>query len=148
MLFRSGRSIQAKGIDPDIMVEEELPEELKAKIAGEKPRGEASLRGHLKNPGMGSKEDKEKDDKISKAPDAKDGKDAKDKDKEKQEASGSASYVAKEPEKDTQLQYALSFLRGTAKEPPTAGSTTPTPAEGAAPEPSAGATTEPKPSPN
>ena len=144
----SGRSIQAKGIDPDIMVEEELPEELKAKIAGEKPRGEASLRGHLKNPGMGSKEDKEKDDKISKAPDAKDGKDAKDKDKEKQEASGSASYVAKEPEKDTQLQYALSFLRGTAKEPPTAGSTTPTPAEGAAPEPSAGATTEPKPSPN
>jgi carboxyl-terminal processing protease len=141
----SGRSIQAKGIDPDILVEEELPEELKAKIAGDKPRGEASLPKHLKNPGMGSKEDKEKDEKAAKATD---GKDAKDKDKP--EASGSSSYVAKEPEKDTQLQYALSFLRGTAKEPPTAGATpaTTTPADGKAPEPAAGAEPEKKTSPN
>jgi carboxyl-terminal processing protease len=146
----SGRSIQAKGIDPDILVEEELPEELKTKIAGEKPRGEASLRGHLRNPGMGSKEDKEKNDKAAAKPaDGKDGKDAKDgKDKEKQEVSGSASYVAKEPEKDTQLQYALSFLRGTAKEPPTAGATTTPPAEGAAPEPAAGGEPDKKTSPN
>ena len=42
----SNRSIQAKGIDPDILVEEELPEDLKAKAAAEKTRGEASLRGH------------------------------------------------------------------------------------------------------
>ena len=46
----SGRSIQAKGIDPDIVVEEELPEDLKAKLATDKTFGEASLRGHLKNP--------------------------------------------------------------------------------------------------
>ena len=82
----SNRSIQAKGIDPDIVVEQELPEEMKTKAAAEKPRGEASLRGHLKN----EAEDKE--------------------------ASGSSAYVPKEPEKDTQLQYALAMLRGTLKE--------------------------------
>ena len=31
---------------------------------------------------------------------------------EKKEVSGSSSYVPKEPEKDTQLQYALNLLRG------------------------------------
>ena len=85
----SNRSIQAKGIDPDIVVEEELPEELKAKAAAEKPRGEASLPGHLKNP------DGVKEGDI------------------KKEESGSSAYVPKEPEKDTQLQYALNMLRGT-----------------------------------
>ncbi len=44
----SGRSIQAKGIDPGIVVEQELPEELKKKKIT--PRGEANLRGHLKRP--------------------------------------------------------------------------------------------------
>jgi len=44
----SGRSIQAKGIDPEIVVEEELPEELKQKAEVQGPRGEANLRGHLK----------------------------------------------------------------------------------------------------
>ncbi len=44
----SGRSIQAKGIDPEIVVEEELPEELKQKAEAQGPRGEANLRGHLK----------------------------------------------------------------------------------------------------
>ncbi len=43
----SGRSIQAKGIDPDMLVENELPDELKPKTP-EKPRGEASLRSHLR----------------------------------------------------------------------------------------------------
>ncbi|MEZ5898588.1 MAG: S41 family peptidase [Hyphomicrobium sp.] len=108
----SNRSIQAKGIEPDIVVEEELPDDLKDKLANEKPRGEASLRGHLKNP---------------------DGSD------KKEEFSGSSSYVPKEADKDTQLQYALSFLRGTAKEPPSAStttqpSTTPTPAPEAKPD--------------
>lgn len=98
----SNRSIQAKGIDPDILIEEELPEELKAKMAAEKPRGEASLRGHLKNPDGSDKEEEKKE-----------------------EVSGSSSYVPKEPEKDTQLQYALSFLRGTAKEPPSANKQAP-----------------------
>lgn len=118
----SNRSIQAKGIDPDIMIEEVMPDDIKAKIGSEKPRGEASLRGHLKNPDGTPKEE------------AKDGKDgaAANKDaepaKEKEESSGSSSYVPKEPEKDTQLQYALSFLRGTAKEPPSAATTPTTPA--------------------
>lgn len=44
----SNRSIQAKGIDPDIKIEQPLPDELKGKAVA-KPRGEASLRGHLKN---------------------------------------------------------------------------------------------------
>ncbi len=94
----SNRSIQAKGIDPDTIVEQDLPEDVKAKMTSvsEKPRGEASLRGHLKNPKEGDKE-------------AKDGKEAK-------EVSGSSAYVPKEPEKDTQLQYALSLLRGSSTE--------------------------------
>ncbi len=75
----SGRSIQAKGIDPNIVVEQELPEELKKKLR--KPRGEAGLRGHLKNEG-------------------------------EQEASGSSAYVPKDPDKDSQLKYALNFVRG------------------------------------
>jgi carboxyl-terminal processing protease len=41
----SGRSIQAKGITPDIRVLQDVPEELKAKTD---TKGEASLRGHLK----------------------------------------------------------------------------------------------------
>ena len=87
----SGRSIQAKGIMPDILVEQELPDELKAKPPA-KPRGEASLRGHLSGetrprPGSNQKDDD-------------------------REHSGSSSYVPKEPEKDTQLQYALKMLRG------------------------------------
>ena len=95
----SGRSIQAKGIDPDIVVEEEIPDDLKAKLAADKTVGEASLRGHLKNP----------DDKTTAA-----GKDP-------EETPGSSAYVPKEPEKDTQLQYALAFLRGTAIDAKTAG---------------------------
>jgi hypothetical protein len=42
----SGRSIQAKGIDPDIEVLNEVPDELKGK---DETKGEAALRGHLKN---------------------------------------------------------------------------------------------------
>jgi len=41
----SGRSIQAKGIQPDIEFVQDLPEELKGKV---EMRGESSLRGHLK----------------------------------------------------------------------------------------------------
>ena len=41
----SGRSIQAKGITPDIQVLQDVPDELKAKTD---TKGEASLRGHLK----------------------------------------------------------------------------------------------------
>ncbi len=45
----SGRSIQAKGIDPTHVVEQELPEDMKLRPSS--PKGEASLRGHLKNDG-------------------------------------------------------------------------------------------------
>ena len=44
----SGRSIQAKGIEPDIEVLQELPADLKERTDTE---GEASLRGHLKAEG-------------------------------------------------------------------------------------------------
>jgi carboxyl-terminal processing protease len=43
----AGRSIQAKGIVPDIEVLQEVPEEVKARTTGE-TKGESSLRGHLK----------------------------------------------------------------------------------------------------
>jgi carboxyl-terminal processing protease len=42
----SGRSIQAKGIDPDLEVLQEVPDDLKGK---DETKGEAGLRGHLKN---------------------------------------------------------------------------------------------------
>ena len=42
----SGRSIQAKGIEPDIKVRESIPDDLKGKVDS---KGEASLQGHLKN---------------------------------------------------------------------------------------------------
>src|SRR5215207_1377476 len=42
----AGRSIQAKGIDPDQEVLQEVPDELKGK---DETKGEAGLRGHLKN---------------------------------------------------------------------------------------------------
>ncbi len=79
----AGRSIQAKGISPDIEVIQELPDELKDKKV--ESRGEANLRGHLKN-----EENKE----------------------EKKEESGSSAYVPADKEKDQQLQYALNLLRG------------------------------------
>ena len=44
----SGRSIQAKGIEPDIKVVQEVPADVKGRTDAE---GEASLRGHLKAEG-------------------------------------------------------------------------------------------------
>jgi carboxyl-terminal processing protease len=43
----SGRSIQAKGIVPDIIIEEPLPPELQGKVLSE---SESNMRGHLANP--------------------------------------------------------------------------------------------------
>jgi carboxyl-terminal processing protease len=48
----SGRSIQAKGIDADILIEEPLPPELLGKNVS--TEGEAGLNGHLANPGGGT----------------------------------------------------------------------------------------------
>ncbi len=44
----SGRSIQAKGITPDIEVQQDVPDDLKSRTD---TKGEASLRGHLKAEG-------------------------------------------------------------------------------------------------
>ena len=97
----SNRSIQAKGIDPDIVVEQELPDELKTKAAA----AEAARRGEPARPPQESGNGKARGRQGG------------------QEASGSSAYVPKEPEKDAQLQYALSFLRGTATDAKTAGAT-------------------------
>ena len=80
----SGRSIQAKGIDPDIQVIQELPPELAAQQTVE-PRGEASLRGHLTG-----------DEAEAGA----------------EEKSGSLAYVPPDTKDDEQLNYALDLLRG------------------------------------
>ncbi len=85
----SGRSIQAKGIEPEVVVEEELPDELKQKADLQNTRGEADLRGHLKR-------DEEDEEGVADA----------------EEESGSSSYVAPEKDKDTQLIFALDLLRG------------------------------------
>jgi carboxyl-terminal processing protease len=45
----AGRSIQAKGISPDIEVMQDVPDEMKARTDS---RGEAALRGHLKAEGQ------------------------------------------------------------------------------------------------
>ena len=79
----SGRSIQAKGIEPEVKVEEELPKDLNKDMAA--AVGEASLRGHLKNPDDEAMADEE---------------------------DGSSSYVAEDKSKDTQLNYALDLLHG------------------------------------
>jgi carboxyl-terminal processing protease len=84
----SGRSIQAKGIEPEVVVEEELPDDLKKKADELSTRGEANLRGHLKIEGVDAK------------------------DEASEEEAGSSSYVAPEKDKDTQLNYALDLLRG------------------------------------
>jgi carboxyl-terminal processing protease len=83
----SGRSIQARGIDPDIMLEQPVPEELRARL--QENRGEAGLRGHLRNNTQDGTE----------------------------ERSASAVYVPREQKDDVQLGRALELLRGTATDP-------------------------------
>ncbi|MEZ0262282.1 MAG: S41 family peptidase [Alphaproteobacteria bacterium] len=125
----SGRSIQAKGIDPDIKVE-------RAKVVAEKEPfleiHEADLKGALKNPNAPG-DDKVEDPTL--APDkkegdegaAKDGKDAKNgKDKDK-----------KKTDDDYQLARALDLLQGIAiyRGDLASPATAPTPAPAPAPSP-------------
>jgi len=82
----SGRSIQAKGISPDIELVQDVPKDVKdkAEAAGvETTRGEASLRGHLTN-----------------------GED---------EKTGSPAYVPPDPKDDTQLKLAIDLMQGLQK---------------------------------
>ncbi|WP_434959747.1 S41 family peptidase [Labrys sp. La1] len=48
----SGRSIQAKGIEPEIVVQENVPDDLKGK---DQTKGESGLKGHLANPDADNK---------------------------------------------------------------------------------------------
>jgi carboxyl-terminal processing protease len=81
----SGRSIQARGIEPDVVVQEDLPPDLKKEEAILGNEGEANLPGHLRREGEkpGTKDE-----------------------------SGSSAYVPTDKSKDTQLQYALDVLNG------------------------------------
>ena len=76
----SGRSIQAKGIEPDIEVMQDSPADLKGK---DDTKGEAGLKGHLKNPA----------DAV-------------------EEKSGSQAYVPKDEKDDKALNYAYDLLKG------------------------------------
>lgn len=78
----AGISIQAKGIEPDILVEQELPEELRGN--SQLNRGEASLRGHL----------------TTQSGDA------------EEEQSGSSAYVPTDRNEDKQLLMAIDLMRG------------------------------------
>ena len=80
----SGRSIQAEGIEPDVVVAEEAPKTLQGG-ADNQIVSEASLHGHLKNEQV-----------------AKDG----------EEEDGSSAYVNPDKSKDTQFNYALDLVRG------------------------------------
>ena len=72
----SGRSIQAKGIAPTVVIEEELPEELKKKADLQNTRGESNLRGHLKGESEGKGESDGKSESESEAEGAGEGEDA------------------------------------------------------------------------
>ncbi|MFC0218581.1 carboxyl-terminal processing protease [Pseudochelatococcus lubricantis] len=92
----SGRSIQAKGIEPDFIIEEVIPDDLKGK---DQIKGEAGLRGHLKN-GEDASADKSAATEVEAT------------DSKKEEASGSSAYVPTDPTQDTQLNAAYDLLRG------------------------------------
>ena len=99
----SGRSIQARGIDPDIEILPEIPEDLK----NVDMVSEAELRGHLL--GDGEKEAEEtpadSEDLAATDPEAVG-------DEEDGPEGALSAYVPEDPELDTQLQYALDLLRG------------------------------------
>ena len=86
----AGISIQAVGIAPDIVIEQELPEEFLGRP--NTTRGESNLRGHLEVEDEDSEEDAS--------------------DTIEQTQSGSSAYVPPEKEDDKQLQYALGLIAG------------------------------------
>jgi len=97
-----GRSIQAKGILPDIVKEPVIPDDLKGK---DRTQGEIALRGHL----LGSGEEARPADPTSQEEIESQDKDKKD---EKQEG-GSSAYVPPDAKDDVQLQLALDLMEGT-----------------------------------
>ena len=111
----SGRSIQALGVTPDVIIDQELPEDMKVRPR----RSEASLRGHLSSSPENDKENSET--KTENADDAAgdtgntdaeendDNSDDKAKDKTKEKGK-SFAYVPRELEKDIQLQKAIEIM--------------------------------------
>ena len=102
----SGRSIQARGIDPDIRVAQVLPPEIMEQLQLLPPQGEAALPGHLAGDGT--------------------------------EQAATYDLIPRDPEADTQLQYALRLLRGEEADPafpPNPETAIPTPAPAPTPAP-------------
>ena len=104
----SGRSIQAKGIDPDIIVEQ-----ARLEIVSEQGRrSEKDLRGALTNTDGKAKDGKAKGDK---AKDGKTSKTDKDKDKDKDKAKDKKADAPKKKKiEDFQLARAIDLIRGLA----------------------------------
>jgi carboxyl-terminal processing protease len=102
----SGRSIQARGIDPDIEILPILPEDLQDFDT----LSEAELRGHLLGEGEQDPEQGAAGDAGQQAASA----DANaDEGEEEAPPEGAlASFVPEDPGEDAQLQYALDLLRG------------------------------------
>ena len=101
----SGRSIQAKGIEPDIEVIQELPEELKGKVD---MASEATLRGHLLGDGESVPEELRGEENAATPPPAAPAPE----EEADEENSASAAYVPPDPKDDKQLNYAMDLLRG------------------------------------
>ena len=108
----SGKSIQATGITPDIIIEQELPEDLK-NISG---RREASLRGHLENETDEANTDtpqtspiEKQDESEAETPNTPDSSEETETETEKKKAP-SLAYVPRELEKDVQLQKAIALM--------------------------------------
>ncbi|MEO0495908.1 MAG: S41 family peptidase [Pseudomonadota bacterium] len=98
----SGKSIQAKGISPDITVAQPLPEDLQGRRSFE--RSEADLRGHIE---VGEDEET-KDETV--AEDA-------DQDAPAEDETAISSYVPADPKDDVQLAFAMQLLRGEKTDP-------------------------------
>ena len=120
----SGRSIQALGVTPDVIIDQELPEDIQARPR----RSEASLRGHLSSSpenekatsdGKTNKSEDDannksntdtKDDSEDKSDESSEGNaNVKTKDKNKEKGK-SFAYVPRELEKDKQLQKAIEIM--------------------------------------
>ncbi|MGC6475166.1 MAG: S41 family peptidase [Parvibaculales bacterium] len=108
----SGKSIQATGITPDIIIEQELPEDLK-NISG---RREASLRGHLENETDEANTDtpqtspiEKQDESEAETPNKPDSSEETETETEKKKTP-SLAYVPRELEKDVQLQKAIALM--------------------------------------
>ena len=113
-----GRSIQATGIEPDVIVEPKIPDELKGK---DRMQGEAGLRGHLRGTNEAEAAPRPADPTSQDQIESEDKKPSAD---GKKEEGGSSAYVPPDPKDDVQLQLAYELIRGTktdAKYPPKPG---------------------------